>query len=169
MKRLFTDDYSELTDEELEDIRAYVLDDIPDADDDDIYTQWLNELEFECDDLQAILEKIDKEFIKNDLIAIADLGLWDGRRQAYKELKNLPDISTCMADYNTLYVERNDLKIRATHHDGTNYITIREFKDISDEQKEHFMDKIYYGKATQKDVSRYTKAIGKTVYDNFYL
>lgn len=173
MKRLYTDDYSELTETD----RQYLIEDIvetcdikrEDVTDEDIYDRFMTYLEFDGEDMEDILNKIDKENINNGLIAIADLGLWNGRKQAYRELDSLTDISSCMEDYNTMYVERNDLKIRATHHDGTNYITIREFKDISDAQKENFLNKIYYGKATQKDVSRYTKAIGKTVYDNYYL
>lgn len=169
MKILFTDDYSNVSEDTKQAIKDYDLDDIENPTEDDIYWRWCVDLEFECEDLREILEKIDKDFIKNDLIAIADLGLWDGHQYGYKELQNLTDISTCMQDYNTLYIERSDLKIEAIHHDGTNYITIREFKDISDTQKENFIDKIYSGTATRKDISRYTKAIGKTVYDNFYL
>lgn len=119
--------------------------------------------------MHDVLDKIDREFIVNDLVIIADLGLWNGRVTGYKEVKNLTDISACMEDYNTLYVERNDLKVMAIHHDGTNYYLIREFKDISNEQRDNFLDKIYNGKATRKDITRYTKAIGKTVFNNFYL
>lgn len=173
MKRLFTDDYSELTEEDIAYLKSELMDfdELPENEitDDDIYNRFMDDLEYECQDLHDILEKIDEEFITNDLIAIADLGLWNGRFSGHKELKSLPDISTCMYDYNTIYVDRLDLKVRATHHDGTNYYTIREYKDISDEQRENFLDKIYYGKATRKDITRYTRAIGKTVFDNFYL
>lgn len=172
MKRLFTDDYFELSEEEKDYLRDELLDYLPEDEqitEDDIYQRFCIDLEFECEDLEGILDNINTNYIKNDLIAIAGLGLWTGRRLAYKELDSLTDISTCMQDYNTLYVERNDLKIKAVHHDGTNYITIREFKDISDEQKDHFLDKIYYGTVTPRDITRYTKAIGKTVYENYYL
>ena len=170
MKKLFTDDFDDLTAAELDDLKAdYKINYDAAPSDEDIYKYFYDSLEYECEYLYDVLDKIDQSFITNDLLAIADLGLWNGRVTGYKELKNLTDISACMQDYNTLYVERNDLKIRAIHHDGTNYYVIREFKDISDEQRENFLDKIYNGKATRKDITRYTKAIGKTVFSNFYL
>ncbi len=172
MKKLFTDDYSELTEDERNSIKEELMDYLPedeDITDDDIYQRFINDLEYECEDLKDILDKIDNEHIINDLIVIADLGLWDGHHKAYKLIDHLSDIDTCMQDYNTIYVERNDLKIQAIHHDGTNYMTVREFKDISDERKDHFLDKIYYGTVTQNDISKCTRSIGKTVYDNFYL
>ena len=173
MKRLFTDEYSELTEADRQNLIEEIADayDIKkeDVTDEDIYDRFISDLEYECEDLYNILEKIDKEFIANDLIIIADLGLWNGRVSGYKVIDTLPEISVCMENYNMIYINRRDLKVRAIHHDGTNYYTIREFKDISDEQRENFLYKIYYGKATQQDITRYTRAIGKTVFDNFYL
>lgn len=93
-----------------------------------------------------------------EYIAIADLGLWNGRRMGYKELSNLTDILGNY-DYTKVYTDNYNLKVDGIHHDGTNYIIIRKFKDISDVQKENFLDKIYNGKVTPQDISRYTKSL----------
>ena len=161
---IYTDDYSEY---DKNDLKAEVIeynehkkeDDITD---DDIYEQFLLDDELWADDLSFDLKEIDKN-IDGTIIAIADLGLWDGRRMAYKEIKNLPDICSVFEDINTLEIDRyNNLTLAAAHHDGTNYITFREIKpELSDWQVNQFEDKIYYGKATKKDITRYTRSIGK--------
>lgn len=159
---IYTDDYSEYDENDL---RAELIENgTPEEDitDDDIYEQFLSDNECESDDLHYELESIDKK-IDGTIIAIADLGLWDGRHMAFRELNNLPDISRVFEDINTLEVDRyNNLTLAATHHDGTNYITFREIKpDLSDWQVNQFEDKIYYGKATKRDITRYTRSIGK--------
>ena len=159
---IYTDDYSEY---DKNDLRAELIDNgIPEEDitDDDIYEQFLFDDECWTDDFNYELKAIDKK-IDGTIIAIADLGLWDGRHMAYKELSNLMDISSVFEDINTLEVDRyNNLTLAAIHHDGTNHITFREIKpDLSARQVNQFEDKIYYGKATSKDISRYTRSIGK--------
>ena len=104
--------------------------------------------------------------LENEIIAIADLGLWNGRVMGYK-LMNSNNISECLqSDYEpTWYVdENNDFRCDDHHHDGKNYILYREFRSgISDRQKENFIDKIYNGKATEKDIEKYTKKIGDRI------
>lgn len=104
------------------------------------------------------------------IIMIADLGLWDGRYMAYKQLysQNIRDCltGTC-GDYVTWFVDdRGDLMCRDCHHDGTNLYTYRAWKPgISEEQKQNFLWKVYKGKATRKDITRYTRKIGTYVAD----
>ena len=102
--------------------------------------------------------------LPEEIIVIADLGLWYGRRSGYKLLKSRK-ISDCLysdCDYNEWFVDQyKNLRCRAAHHDGTNYYLYRMWKPgLSDEQKENFLFKIYEGKATAKDMTRYTKRIG---------
>ena len=109
-----------------------------------------------------------------EIICIADLGLWNGRRMGYKLIGH--NIADCL--YSSVsgdsrcdwYVETNgracDLKCTEAHHDGTNYYVYREIKpEISEYQKNAFLNKIYCGKATQADISRCTKGIGHYVND----
>lgn len=96
------------------------------------------------------------------LIAIADLGRWNGRFSGYREVKNLADVLYSSCDYERVYVDSNgDLRKEESHHDGSNSILYRYWKDgLTDEQKENFMSKIYNGECTQKDITRYTRKAG---------
>ena len=103
------------------------------------------------------------------IIAIVDLGLWNGRRTGYK-LKNEKNIRACLSfdadcGYGEWWVDsHNNLRSRQTHHDGTHYILYREVKpEISSDQLDNFCWKLYRGEATPKDITKYTRAIGKQV------
>ncbi len=103
------------------------------------------------------------------IIAIADLGLWNGRFSGYKEL-NSNNIKDCLdtfnsCEYHEWYVdERKDLRCKAVHHDGTNHILYRTYRnDVTDEQIEEFLDKIYDGKATEDDIDAITCRIGDKI------
>lgn len=102
--------------------------------------------------------------LNQPIIAIADLGLWNGRRQAYKVIQsgNIKDCLYSSCDYCTWYVDQyHDLKCDAVHHDGTNYITYRVYKDgLSAYQINTFEYKLMCGTATRRDITRYTKRIG---------
>ena len=89
--------------------------------------------------------------VGDEIIVLADLGLWYGRRR----------------DYVTWFVDdRGDLMCRDIHHDGTNIYMYRAWKaETTDEQKRNFLQKIYDGKATRKDITRYTRKIGVYVAD----
>ena len=98
-----------------------------------------------------------------DIIAIADLGLWNGRHQGYGIIgRNLADILYTNCDFAEWYVDRhNNIRMKGIHHDGTNYVLYRMFKPgLSDNQKQHFIDKIVDDMLTSKDISRYTVALG---------
>lgn len=103
------------------------------------------------------------------IIAIADLGLWNGRRMGYK-LKDEKNIRACLSfdadcGYGEWWVDsHNNLRSRQSHHDGTHFILYREVKpEITSDQLDNFCWKLYNGKATSKDITKYTRAIGKRV------
>ena len=133
------------------------------------------------DDLWATACEINAEYLGDEkanlnidvgeeIVVIADLGLWDGRHQGYKLLHktNIADCfcGTC-GDYVTWFVDdRGDLMCRDIHHDGTNLYTYRAWKPgISHAQRSYFMQKVAIGKATRKDISRYTQRIGDRIAD----
>jgi hypothetical protein len=101
------------------------------------------------------------------ILAIADLGLWNGRKLGYKEMGT--NIRNCLSgtcgDYVTWYVdELGDLRCEDCHHDGTNYYTYRAWKEgVSPIQMENLEWKIYCGKATRKDITRLTRKLGPNV------
>ena len=105
---------------------------------------------------------LDKK-VDGEIVIIGDLGLWDGRRIGYKLLgNNIKDCfemgRDCMeAEW---YCDRYDLAGVEHHHDGTNYYTYRMRKpNISETSWENFLDKIYRGVVTSKDITRYTKSL----------
>jgi hypothetical protein len=118
------------------------------------YVSWLNEeyLNDERANLQIGLPE--------DIIVIADLGLWNGRRCGYKELNHniigdaLYD-STCY--YMEWYCDMYDLHFKGAHHDGANHYLYRYWKPgTSEAQRENFLEKLYNGTATKRDITRYT-------------
>lgn len=103
------------------------------------------------------------------ILAIADLGLWHGRRAGYKEITSRR-ISDCLysdnnTDYATWWVDgRGDLCAEFIHHDGTNYVTYREWKEgVSETQKENLKVKLMRGEATRKDITRLTRKLGDRI------
>lgn len=101
----------------------------------------------------------------NRIIAIADLGLWNGRKQGYKVSNNrmLSDVLTIgNEEYNHLYYDGFNVRKDSTHHDGTNHILFREFKDNVDEDK--FMNMVYNGEPISNEVlNRYTRSLRRYV------
>lgn len=139
--------------------------------------EWLREImdEYECDNDEAyeMALNMNREYLDDErmnlnvktateIVAIGDFGLWNGRVQGYKIIGN--NVADCLyteCDYVKWYVDnRGDFRFVGHHHDGTNYTLYRVFKDnISETQKENFLDKLYYGKATRKDITRYTRKL----------
>ena len=125
-----------------------------------LVNQWNNEyLEDERANLNVDLHA--------GILAVADLGLWNGRKSGYKEMGT--NIRNCLGgtcgDYVTWYVdELGDLRCEDCHHDGTNYYTYRAWKEgVSPLQMENLEWKIYCGKATRKDITRLTRKLGPDV------
>lgn len=107
--------------------------------------------------------------LENRVIIIAELGLWDGKRNAYKEIAPRT-IGGCLIEHEDFcrwYVDgRNDLCCNATHHDGTNHYMYREWKPgLSQKQKDNFYKKILQGKADRDCINNYTRSIGKRICD----
>lgn len=80
------------------------------------------------------------------VLVIADLGLWNGRRRAYREI-HADKISDCLytdrdTDYATWYLDdRGDFCCDQIHHDGTNHLCYRAYKpNVSETQKENLKE-----------------------------
>lgn len=107
--------------------------------------------------------------VGDEIVAIADLGLWNGRRQAYKVFKTgcVGDVLTSSCDYVTWFVdETGEFRCDETHHDGVNHIRYRTWKkNASARQKDLLLEKIYRGQATEDDIRKATKRVGPWVCD----
>lgn len=124
--------------------------------------------EMNADDLEEERCNLDIP-LAGAILAIADLGLWFGRRTGYKEITSRR-ISDCLysdkdTEWATWWVdERGDLCAEFIHHDGTNYVTYREWKEgVSETQKENLKEKLYRGEATRKDITRLTRRLGAEI------
>lgn len=102
-----------------------------------------------------------------DIIAIADIGRWNGRFSGYGIIKSgkISDCLSCPYDYAEWYVDRDgELRSTQIHHDGSNYIYYRKFKDgISEEERDDLLADIYDGKATGEQIDRVTEKLGRAV------
>lgn len=106
-------------------------------------------------------ENLDKE-LQGRVIAIADLGLWSGRRKSYKIMNSNLNcvLDACGGDYLKVYTDRYDVKSVAVHHDGVNYITYRMLKpNLTEVQIDNFLNKLASGNFDKKDISRYTTSL----------
>ena len=102
----------------------------------------------------------------NKIIAIANLGLWNGRKKGYKILSN--NVNSILegfgCDYIEIYADRYNIKFKGYHHDGQNYIEFREIKD--NVNIDNLFNDIYEGKPiSRQKLNYYTKSIRHYVAD----
>lgn len=103
----------------------------------------------------------------SDIIAIADLGRWNGRFSGYEVITS-GRISDCLSspyDYAEWYVDREgEFRSRQIHHDATNYLYYRRFRDdVSEDERRNLLASIYDEKATQVQIDRVTEKLGETI------
>ena len=147
----------------LEDWRADLEAEYPDASEDDRVRKMCEINDSYIDD-----ERINLGInTGREIIAIADIGRWDGRYMGYSEIKSgkLSDCLYSPNDYSEWFVDK-DKEFRCTdvHHDGRNHILYSKFKENATEDEiEHLKDLIYDGRATQEDIDAVTEPLGETV------
>lgn len=100
--------------------------------------------------------------LPEDILCIADLGLWNGRASGYRIIDKFVDIFDLSADFCRWFVDLwGNVRAQGVHHDGSNSYLFRMWKPgTSDEARENLLDKIYEGEATEKDISRLTVRLG---------
>ena len=97
-----------------------------------------------------------------NILAIADLGLWDGRHQGYKvirkgKLNGIFSVGTDCDDV-SLFCDRYNVRGRYTHHDGTNFILFREIREGVNIGS--LLERIYNGEEIDsKTLNRYTRSL----------
>lgn len=138
------------------------------------YSEWdehkFHEEMVELNDLYFEDERVNLDIpTEGRIIEIADVGLWDGRRMGYNLLDE-HNVKACLnfksgCEYAEWWVdEADDLRSKQTHHDSYYEILYREIRpNMSSDQLDNFCWKLYRGKATSKDITKYTRAIGKHV------
>ena len=148
---------------DLDDWRDDLQEEYPELDENGLYAKMLELNSDYLDDERSNL----KQPIGGSLLVIADLGLWNGRHQGYRE-KADADLSDCL-DYRydsaEWYVDRNgEFCGSQAHHDGTNHYVYRKIKDsATNDDIDDLEAKPYNGTATQKNIDRVTEKLGDRV------
>ena len=135
---------------------------IPDLSENELYNRMIEDINAQFYD-----EKDNLNGEKYDILAIGDIGRWNGRVTGYKEFLNSPIASVLSSecDYCEWYVDEcGELRSTQHHHDGTNYILYRKYKDdVTDEQRDCLKDLIYNGKKYDCTLQKYTEPLGLDV------
>lgn len=132
-----------------------------DPNDDYAIYEWMMETNSEyLDDERMNLNKV----VEGRILVIADLGLWNGRKSAYKivDSGNIKDILGFTYDCAEFYGDGYNIRGTEVHHDGRNhylYRVIREDRNIM-----NLLNDIWDGKEfTMKKLNYYTKSLYKDV------
>ena len=120
-----------------------------------------DEVYFQIDmDFNAEISNLDKQ-LDGRIIAIADMGLWYGRRQGYKILgNNLNEVvsSSIGCDEKEVYCDAYNVRAVGYHHDGRNYVLYRELRE--DRNIDNFLAKIYNNETiSSSTLNYYTKSL----------
>lgn len=95
------------------------------------------------------------------ILAIANMGLWNGRRAGYKILgNNLNEVLTSSigCDEKEVYCDAYNVCALGYHHDGYNTVEFREIRE--DRNIENLLDKIYNNEPiTRRELNYYTKSL----------
>ena len=139
------------------------------------YTEFIemNNLDWELDDeykLCDFMYHINNEYLDDErtnlntqtdgrILVIADLGLWNGRKQGYKILGDtISDILYDDAEYIEWYSDGYNIKAIASHHDGTNFYEYRVIRE--DRNIDNLLEAIYNGEEITRDkLNYYTKSL----------
>ena len=109
------------------------------------------------DDEQSNLYRV----LDGRILAIAGLGLWNGRRSGYKILgNNLNEVLTCGigCDEKEIYCDGYNVLAQGYHHDGRNYVEFREIRE--DKDIEPLLEKLYNNEPVSRaEIRKYTKSL----------
>ena len=142
---------------DINDWKDFLEEEYPEVTDEYEQYELISEMNMEYlrDERCNLSEKVDGR-----ILVIADLGLWDGRRQGYKILDNT--ISDILYDRDGEYLEwygdGYNIKATVSHHDGTNFYEYRVIRE--DRNIENLLDAIYNGEEiNRKKLNYYTKSL----------
>lgn len=102
--------------------------------------------------------------LNKPILCIEDLGLWDGRHTSYRIIDsgNIADCLYTDCEYAEWYVDsRGDLRADTIHHDGTNHILYRVFRNKVD--VDNFIEKLSRKEISVSQIDEYTRRIGDII------
>lgn len=128
IKTIINDDPTKFRFDEIKSTLAEEWDEDPEnIDDNDVWDRVYKEIYWSYND-ELLNLNVETE---GDIIAIASMGLWNGKCSGYKILdkNNLKEILYCgNKDFNHLYYDGFNVYKKASHHDSTNHIMFREVR-----------------------------------------
>ena len=138
---IYTDHPYDFNNDEMKEVwieeQWYLTGEEPEEDptEDQLWETWNDLCEQSWDDIQGECKFANET---GTYLVIASLGLWNGRFDGGKIISGQLDevIQRCFEDYNRVYMESRNLQISATHHDGTNYFTIKKLTPKGEEYAE---------------------------------
>ena len=148
-------DFEEWKNDMMEYVEETYEDDRGDVSEDDVWNFIRNELDFK---LECERNNLDQQ-TDGRIIAIADIGRWNGRVNGYKIIDaNAKEILYSSADYILWYGDGYNIRSIQHHHDGTNYIEYRVIRE--DRNIDNLLDAIYNGEEiSRKKLNYYTKSL----------
>ena len=131
------------------------IDDLDPDDEDEIYEYMIDTNNHYLDDERCNLNKK----VNGRILAIVDLGLWDGRHQGYKILNDqISDILDSNCDECEWYSDGYNIRFTGYHHDGCNHIEYRVIKE--DKNIHNLLAAILAGEEiTRKKLNYYTRSL----------
>ena len=145
------------------------------------YSDWKADLEENYPDISEeermeLMYELNAEYLEderinlnidmdNEIVAIADIGRWNGTFHGYKRVGTIRDCLYSTCDFAEFYVDKNgDLCCDETHHDGTNHIIFRAYrKNVTESQKVRFEELIFNRSETDADIRKYTRSLGSVI------
>lgn len=126
------------------------------------------------DNFSGKFQDMDLYVLRNDLssidlkdykiLAVADVGLWYGRRTGYRIYENLQDVFYSECDSVKWYIQNSSLKYVGYHHDGTNYATYYLIPKEHGRGVESILDDLYNNVPVNKSrIYRHCKPLGKII------
>lgn len=151
------------SDFDLDDFLENIRDEHPGLKDDEAYIYASEINDGYLDDEKANISTT----LNESILIIGVLGRWDGIiPQAYRETdwSNPADCLTFEKDMDggTWFISKDhELCSRQYNHDASSVFLYRVWRENA--EKDILLDKIYAGKATMEDISRYTLSLGKRI------
>ena len=153
------------SDIDISEQERYIREEYPDLSDTEVTDYAHADLAQDFDDLRSEFDKP----VAHGIIAIADIGRWNGRFPGYQDIPsgNLKDCFATGRDIYSAewYVDQNgDLRSEQRHHDGRHFVLYRGIRgENSEADVEDFKYKILSGTVTTEDIDRYTERLGEEI------
>lgn len=147
------------SDIDMSDWEEFLNDEYPDADENERY-----EIAKEMNDEYLNDERFNLGVATDgEIVIIADLGCWDGRKNAGKlcghKVSNILYSQVHGMSDQHWYGDGKNICCRESHHDGVNHYTYRIMKGKTHDEQVENADKLFSKKLTARRIGYYTKSL----------